>query len=114
MSLKHEIITEIKYCLIIILFVALSACTTIQADKEHVYKLPPTYVHYCPANHPKFKDCDGMAVIHGTNSRVTEAHVYVRGLWIKGKLFPESQEIFGHEVLHVLQHAYGMRNPDGE
>lgn len=38
MGLKHEIMAEIRHCLIIIMLIASSACTTIQADKERVFQ----------------------------------------------------------------------------
>lgn len=99
----------IVHRLIIISLLLLCACV-VPIQREIVYKLPDTYIHYVP----DLIGRDGSCVVHGNNYRVTEAHVYIRGVWVKDKLWVESQEIFGHEVLHILQHAHGTRNPDGE
>lgn len=88
------------------------SCMGPYIDREYVFKMPDTYIHYVPAEYLDVAKCDGMCVIHGGKNGITESHVYVRGVWVGDKLFVESQEIFGHELLHVMQHAWGAKNPD--
>ena len=101
-----------KYIIAGIIVVFLFGCSIVPVDREHVLILPKTYIHYCQPGHSELSNCDGKAIIHGYNGVVTETHIYFWGMEIDGKLFPESQEVFGHELLHILQHVYGTHNPD--
>lgn len=42
--------------------------------------------------------------------------VWLKGHLVDGKVVPESMEVFGHEMAHILNFAYpgSVRNPDEE